>query len=210
MRRIFVTVVGMTLMLGLTNAATAQDPAAAGNRHLGLFHDPVFVLQPGVIKSFGPGDGFDFNARFVTALPTSIKRLTIVGIIQWTPLQDENGDDARENSPGFVYGPVVNLLNERAFSFDIDGLFAYTPTGSVPERSAYTHKFLVEGDFFLKLGSLMNATGQWSNLNAYAMFGYVLTGLDDGVGSGPGGEVRSRDRMVLLTGLSLPLAPWKR
>jgi hypothetical protein len=210
MKRILGTVVSMTLILGITSLATAQDPAAASDGGLGLFHDPVFVAQPGVIKSFGPGDGLDFNARFVTALPTSIKRLTIVGIIQWTPFQDENGDGARENSPGFVYGPVVNLFNERAFSFDIDGLFAYTPTGSVPARSSYTHKFLVEGDFFLKLGSLMNAKSQWSSLSAYAMFAYVLTGLDDGVGSGPGGEVRSKDRMVLLTGLSLPLAPWKR
>jgi len=199
----------MTLMLGLTNLATAQDPAAS-NADMGFFRAPVFVAQPGMIQSFSPGDGPDFNARVVAALPTAIKRLTIVGIIQWTPFQDENGDGARENSPGFVYGPVVNLFNERAFSFDIDGLFAYTPTGSVPARSSYTHKFLVEGDLFLKLGSLMNAKGQWSSLNAYAMFAYVLTGLDDGVGSGPGGAVRSRDRMVLLTGLSLPLAPWKR
>ena len=205
MKRISATVVSTILMLGVTSLAAAQS-----NEDEGFFHDPVFVAQPGMIKSFSPGDGPDFNARFVTAFPTSIKRLTIVGIIQWTPFQDENGDDARENSPGFVYGPVVNLFNERAFSFDVDGLFAYTPTGSVPARSSYTHKFLVEGDLFLKLGNLMNATGQWSSLNAYAMFAYVLTGLDDGVGSGPAGEVRSRDRMVLLTGLSLPLAPWKR
>jgi hypothetical protein len=210
MRRMLGTVVSMTLMLGAPSLATAQRAAAASDEHTGLFHDPVFVAQPGFIQSFGPGDGLDFNARFVTALPTSIERLTLVGIIQWTPFQDENGDGARENSPGFVYGPVVNLFNERAFSFDIDGLFAYTPTGSVPARSSYTHKFLLEGDFFLKLGSLMNARSQWSSLNAYAMFAYVLTGVDDGAGSGPDGAVRSRDRMVLLTGLSLPLAPWKR
>ena len=209
MKRISGTVIGMALMLGVTSLAAAQDPAAS-NEDRGFFRDPVFVAQPGMIQSFSPGDGPDFNARVVAALPTAIKRLTLVGIIQWTPFQDEDGDDARENSPGFVYGPVVNLFNERAFSFDIDGLFAYTPTGSVPARSSYTHKFLVEGDLFLKLGSLMNAKGQWSSLSAYAMYAYVLTGLDDGVGSGPGGEVRSRDRMVLLTGLSLPLAPWKR
>lgn len=209
MKRISGTVVGMTLMLGVTSLGAAQDPAAS-NEDRGFFRDPVFVAQPGMIQSFSPGDGPDFNARVVAALPTAIKRLTLVGIIQWTPFQDEDGNDARENSPGFVYGPVVNLFNERAFSFDIDGLFAYTPTGSVPARSSYTHKFLVEGDLFLKLGSLMNAKGQWNSLSAYAMYAYVLTGLDDGVGSGPGGEVRSRDRMVLLTGLSLPLAPWKR
>ena len=59
----------------------------------------------------------------------------------------------------------------------------------------------MEGDFFLKLGSMMNARSQWNSLSAYAMFAYVLSGLPSGV--------EPRDRMVLLTGLSLPLAPWK-
>ncbi|MGH7426913.1 MAG: hypothetical protein ACREMW_15855 [Gemmatimonadales bacterium] len=192
----------MVLAVGLAGVAAGQE--------MGLFRSPVFVAQPGLIKSFSPGDGLDFNARFVTALPTSINRLTIVGIIQWTPFADENGDGAKENTPAFVYGPVVNLINTSSFSFDIDGLFAYSPSGSVPQNSAYTHKFLVEGDFFLKLGSMMNARGHWSSLSLYALLAYVFTGLDDGVGSGPGGAVESKDRMVLLTGLSLPLAPWKK
>lgn len=198
----------MALVLGVTSLAMAQRRAAASSE--GMFRSPVFVLQPGLIKSFSPGDGFDLNARFVMALPTSVKRLTIVGIVQFTPFQDENGDGAKENAPGFVYGPVVNLFNERQWSLDVDGLFAYTPTGTVPPNSAYTHKFLIEGDFFLKLGSMMGAKSQWNSLNLYAMLAYVLTGLDDGVGSGAGGAVQGKDRMVLLTGLSLPLAPWRK
>ncbi len=99
-----------------------------------------------------------------------------------------------------MYGPVVNLFNEKQWSFDIDGLFAYGPAAT--GNSDYTHKFLLEGDFFLKLGSMMNAKSQWNSLSVYAMFAYVLSGLPSGV--------ESKNRMVLLSGLSLPLAPWKK
>ena len=57
-------------------------------------------------------------------------------------------------------------------------------------------------DLFFKLGDAMNAKGQWNGLSVYALMAYVVSGLPDGV--------ESRDRMVLLSGLSLPLAPWKR
>jgi len=48
----------------------------------------------------------------------------------------------------------------------------------------------------------VNAKSNWNDLSAYAMLAYVVSGLPDGV--------ESRDRMVLLSGLSLPLAPWKK
>jgi len=185
------TVATAALMLGGASAAMAQDE--------GFFHSPVFVAQPGIIHSFSRGAPTEFNARFVTAIPLSINRTTLVGIIQWTPFAD-NGAGGKANAPAFVYGPVVNLLNEEYWSFDIDGLFAYGPAAT--GNSDYTHKFLLEGDFFLKLGRMMNAKGQWNSLSAYAMLAYVVSGLPSGV--------ESRDRMVLLSGLSLPLAPWKK
>jgi hypothetical protein len=192
MKRMLGTVVAAAaLMLGGTSAATAQEE--------GFFHSPVFVAQPGIVHSFSRGASTEFNARFVTAIPLGIDRTTLVGIIQWTPFAD-NAAGGRANAPAFVYGPVVNLLNEKYWSFDVDGLFAYGPAAT--GNSDYTHKFLLEGDFFLKLGNIVNAKGQWNNLSAYAMFAYVLSGLPDGV--------ESRDRMVLLSGLSLPLAPWKK
>lgn len=183
------TLVSGVLMLGGPSLATAQQ---------GFFHAPVFVAQPGVVHSFSTGAPTEFNARFVTAIPLSIDRTTLVGIVQWTPFAD-NTAGGKANAPAFVYGPVVNLFNEKYWSFDVDGLFAYGPAAT--GNSDYTHKFLVEGDFFLKLGNMMGAKSQWSGLSAYALFAYVLSGLPDGV--------ESKDRMVLLTGLSLPLAPWK-
>jgi hypothetical protein len=197
MKRLAIVVV---LVMGVTSLAWAQrrtQPAST----MGFFRTPVFVAQPGLIRSFSTGDGLDINARFVTAIPTSVNRLTIVGIVQWTPFQDEDSDGAKENAPAFVYGAVVNVANERQFSFDVDGLFAYGP-GCSGSASDYCHKFLIEGDFFLKLGSMMNAKSQWNSLNLYAMLAYILTGLPAGL--------ESKDRMVLLTGLSLPLAPWRR
>jgi len=179
------------LMLGATSLATAQDE--------GFFHNPVFVAQPGVIHSFSRGASTEFNARFVTAIPLAIDRTTLVGIIQWTPFAD-NAAGGRANAPAFVYGPVVNVLNQKYWSFDVDGLFSYSPAAT--GNSDYTHKFLVEGDFFLKLGSMMNAKSNWNSVSAYAMLAYVVSGLPNGV--------ESRDRMVLLSGLSLSLAPWKK
>lgn len=197
-------VAAVLLALALAGASLAN-----AQEKMGFFGSPSFVAQPGLIKSFSPGDGFDFNSRWVTVLPTSIPRTVIVGIVQWTPFADENDDGAKENNVAFVYGPVVNIIGTPQIGLDFDALFAYGPTGSVPPRSAYTHKFLVEADFFLKLGGMMNMTGQGRNLSLYGMLAYVLTGLDDGVGSGALGAVQTKDRLVLLTGLSLPLAPWK-
>ncbi len=195
MKWMLATAAAVALMLSEASVATAQEPTAQE----GFFRSPVFVAQPGIIRSFSEGATTEFNARFVTAIPLSIDRTTLVGIIQWTPFAD-NAAGGRANSPSFVYGPVVNVVNQKYWSFDVDGLFAYGPAAT--GKSDYTHKFLLEGDVFLKLGSMMNAKSQWNDLSAYAMFAYVVSGLPDGV--------ESRDRMVLLSGLSLPLAPWKK
>lgn len=179
----------MVLVLGVAGSAVGQGK--------GLFRSPVFVLQPGVIKSLSSGAKTNFNARFVTALPTTVNKLTIVGIVQWTPFAD-NGTGGKANAPAFVYGPVVNLINQHMFSFDIDGLFAYAP-GCLSSTSSYCHKFLVEGDAFLKLGTMMNAKGHFSSLALYAMLAYQLTQVPSGAAT--------KDHMALLVGLSLPIAP---
>jgi hypothetical protein len=182
MRSIVMSAAVAALMMGAASVATAQE---------GLFHAPVFVAQPGIVRLFSDGASTEFNARLVTVLPLSIDRTSLVAIVQWTPFAD-NAAGGRANSPAFVYGPVVNLLNQKYWSFDIDGLFAYGPAAT--GKSDYTHKLLAEGD--------LNAKGQWNGLSAYAMLAYVVSGLPS--------DVESKDRMVLLSGLSLPLAPWKK
>ena len=192
MRRILGRVMlAAALMVGAASMAAAQNE--------GFFHSPVFVLQPGIVHSFSEGAPTEFNARFVTAIPLAIDRTTLVGIIQWTPFAD-NAAGGNANAPSFVYGPVVNVFNQKYWSFDVDGLFSYSPAAT--GNDDYTHKFLFEGDFSLKLGKMVNAKSNWNDLSAYAMLAYVVSGLPDGV--------ENRDRMVLLSGLSLPLAPWKK
>ena len=199
MKRILGIVV--VLVLGVTSLGFAQRRAAASSSSggMGFFHAPVFVWQPGIVKPFSTGASTEFNMRFVTAIPIAIKRTTLVGIIQWTPFAD-NGAGGKANAPAFVYGPVVNLLNQKLWTLDIDGLFAYGPAAT--GNSDYTHKFLLEGDFVLKLGSMLDAKGQFNSLGLYVFYAYVLSGLPSGL--------ESKDHMVLLSGLTLPLAPWKR
>jgi hypothetical protein len=193
MKTLLATLVGATMMLGATTAAAAQPEEP------GFFHAPVFVAQPGLVKSFASGATAEFNARVVTAIPLAIPRTTLVAIVQFTPFA-ENGAGGKANAPSFVYGPVVNLFNQSLWSFDLDGLFAYGPAAT--GTSDYTHKFLVEGDLLFKVGNALKAKGQWSGLGVYAYLAYVVSGLPDGV--------ETRDRLVLLSGLSLPLAPWKK
>lgn len=199
MKRMRVMGASAVLMMSVTVPATAQRPAAASDE-MGFFHAPVFVAQPGLVTPFSEGAKTEFNARVVTAIPLAIPRTTLVAIVQFTPFAD-NASGGKANAPSFVYGPVVNLINQRLWSFDADGLFAYGPAAT--GNNDYTHKFLFEGDFSFKLGKALRAgNSQWNDLSVYAFLAYVVTGLPDGV--------ESRDRMVLLSGLSLPLAPWKK
>jgi hypothetical protein len=200
MKRILVVGASAALMMSVASPATAQRPAAASNDDMGFFRAPVVVAQPGAVTPFSEGATTEFNARVVTAIPLAIPRTTLVAIVQFTPFAD-NASGGKANSPSFVYGPVVNLVNQRLWSFDVDGLFAYGPAAKGDDD--YTHKFLFEADFSFKLGNaLSSGNSQWNNLSVYAFLAYVATGLPDGV--------ESRDRMVLLSGLSLPIAPWKK
>lgn len=198
MKRMLTVVAGLVVLLGAAGPTTVQGQAAEAGTETGFFRAPMFVMQPGIVHSFSQGAPTEFNARFVTALPLSLERTTLVAIVQWTPFAD-NGAGGKANSPTFAYGPVVNVVNAKYWSFDVDGLFAYGPAAK--GNSDYTHKFLVEGDLFLKIGNMISANGQWNSLSLYGMFGYVLTELPSGT--------EDRDRMFLLAGLSLPLAPWK-
>ena len=92
MRWISGTVMAAALMIAGTTVASAQE---------GLFRSPVFVAQPGIIRSFSDGASTEFNARFVTVIPLAIERTNLVAIIQWTPFAD-NGAGGRANAPAFV------------------------------------------------------------------------------------------------------------
>lgn len=198
----------MTAAALLVLSASAGMPAGAQETTGGTggaiwpFKSPVFVLQPGAVTTnfldtpAGAESSTEFNFRVVTAIPTTIPRTAIVAIVQFTPLAKTAGFTA--NAPGFVYGPVINIVNTPVLSFDFDVLGAYGPAARETDESSYTHKLVLEGDLFLKIGQMMSTSPQshWRNLSLYALLANVATGLPD-----------EASPWVLLTGLSLPIAP---
>jgi len=182
---------------------TAQDRPS-------LFGSPALVLQPGVVKPLSRGAGSEFNARFLTVIPTAIPRTALLAIVQWTPFHSvddpDGGPSYAHNSPSFVYGPNVRIFSNDHVTLFADALFAYSPTASNPPRSDYTHKFMISGDVFVHVGRLVGGEGPWQNLSLYTFVARVFSGVDDPAPPAP--ALSGRDRMVVLAGLSLPVAPW--
>ena len=192
----------MRWVIGLAAAASLL-PAIVGAQEpcRWMLCSPVFVFQPGFVTGNiidapeGVDSETDFNFRVVTAIPTTIPRTTLVAIVQWTPFN--RADNFTSNAPGFVYGPVFNLFNTPAIGFDFDVLGAFGPAAEAEDESDYTHKLVLEGDLFLKIGQMMAMQNdRWRALSIYAFLAYVATGIPS-----------DASPWVLLTGLSLPIAP---
>jgi hypothetical protein len=191
------TAVLLLVSLRASGAAQADTP-----RHAWIFRAPAFVFQPGFVTSNfvdtpeGTSASTKFNFRIVTAIPTTIPRTTVVGIVQWTPWNTTAGFNS--DAPSFVYGPVFNLFNAPGVSLDFDVLGSYGPAPRESDESSYTHKLVLEGDLSLKLGALMtqDEKSRWHSLTLYGFAANVATGLPAGA-----------SRWVLLYGVSLPIAP---
>jgi len=199
MRHMRVCVTAPLLLLSLTRHAMAQADA---DHHAWIFRAPSFVLQPGVATSNfvdrpeGTSASTAFNARVVTAIPTTLPRTTLVGIVQWTPHHEVA--DVNSNAPSFVFGPVFSLFNVPLASLDFDVLDSYGPAARRTDNAAYTHKLVLEGDLAFKFGALMtnDAGSRWRSLALYGFLANVASGLPS-----------ESSRWVLLYGLSLPIAP---
>jgi hypothetical protein len=187
------------LLVSSTRHALAQTDAG---HHAWIFRAPSFVLQPGAVTSNfvdrpeGTSASTAFNARVVTAIPTTLPRTTLVGIVQWTPQHEVA--DVNNNAPSFVFGPVFSVFNVPLASLDFDVLDSYGPAARSTDDAAYTHKLVLEGDLAVKFGALMtqDATSRWRSLALYGFLANVATGLPSG-----------SSRWVLLYGVSLPIAP---
>lgn len=172
------------------------------SHHGWIFRGPSFVLQPGaqtsnvVDRPKGTKANTAFNARVVTAIPLTLPRTTLVGIVQWTPRHEV--EDVNENAPSFVFGPVFSVFDARLVSLDVDVLDAYGPAARINDEAAYTQKLVLEADLALKVGALMTHDAA-SRLHGAALYGFVAnvaTGLPS-----------RASRWVLLYGVSLPVAP---
>jgi hypothetical protein len=199
MRHMKVFAMASLLVVSLSRHGLTQTDA---DHHAWIFRAPSFVLQPGLETSNfidqpkGTSASTAFNVRVVTAIPTTLPRTTLVGIVQWTPRNEVA--DVNSNAPSFVFGPVLSLFNVSLVSLDFDVLDSYGPAARSTDDAAYTHKLVLEGDLALKLGALMtHDTGsRWRSLALYGFLANVATGLPSG-----------SSRWVLLYGVSLPIAP---
>jgi hypothetical protein len=192
MKRI-TTIAAVTLALVMaSSSALAQS----------IFKAPVFVFQPGLVTSNfldapeGADSQTEFNFRVVTAIPTTLPRTTLVAIVQWTPFAETG--NFKTNAPGFVYGPVFSLFNTNYFGLDFDVLGAYGPAAEEDDESQYTHKLVLEADAFFKIGKMMmgTKTSRWTSVSLYGFLANVATGIPS-----------EASNWVLLTGLSIPIAP---
>jgi hypothetical protein len=199
MRYTSVLLIAALLLVSRNRQGSAQTDTS---RHAWIFRAPSFVLQPGLTTSNfvdrpdGTHASTAFNARVVTAIPTTIPRTTVVGIVQWTPRNDVAG--VNNNAASFVFGPVFSLFNASLASLDLDALDSYGPAARSTDESAYTHKLVIEADLAFKFGALMtnDSASRWRSLALYGFLANVATGLPSG-----------SSRWVLLYGLSLPIAP---
>ena len=188
------------ILLGLPFRPLAAQ--ADTSRHAWIFRTPRVVAQPGFLTSNfvdGP-DGTkastNFNARLVTAIPTTLPRTTAVAIVQWTPWNRTAGVNA--NAPSFVYGPVFTVFDAALVSMDFDVLGSYGPAARSTDAAAYTHKLVLETDFSVGAGALLthDPASRWRRVALYVFPAYVATGLPSG-----------SSRWVALYGVSLPIAP---
>ena len=161
---------------------------------------PTVLLQPGIIAEDVGGDASpetDLNVRIVTAIPTFITRTRLIAAVQWPPFRTRG--DVTLNSPSFLYGPVLTLLNTRSFALELNALGEFGPVTTAEEAAdrRYSHELLVQADGLLKAGALWaDIESRWRDLGIYGMVGYRATRSDE-----------EGSPWVVLTGVSIPITP---
>jgi len=187
-----------TLMLVAGLAAACAGTAQAQSTCTFLCA-PALVAQPGIVvnNAIDPPEFLhsktDFNLRFTTIIPTALSRLSLVALFQWTPSE-------AANAPGIAYGGAITLLRPQDtggwldLSFDPLGVFSPAPLFN---EKAYNHKLDLEGALGLHPFKGLPADNYLHGVAVYGLVDYLATGIPSGA-----------DHWVLLSGLTLPLAPW--
>ncbi len=181
------------LVLG-AGSASAQSPSCT------FLCSPSLVAQPGLIVSnaINPPAGVesrtDFNLRFTTVVPTALQRVALVALFQWQP-------GRRDNNPAIVYGGAINVVKPSQtggwLGVSFDPLDVFSPRGSFADDKAYTHKLDLEGALDFHAFQELAPDNYFRNVSIYGLVDYLAAGVPDGSA-----------RWVLLTGLTMPLAPW--
>jgi len=200
MKRIVHIAAGAALLAGVANTVGAQEAVADGGPFLKA---PVFALQPGFLTTNvisapeGTESNTNFNARFITLVPTASPYFTLLAGAQWGAAGDATGEDAT-HGPIIFYGAIIPIpgileVTQGWLSLSIDPLGVTTGPGSEGTN------FWLEGAAVLNIGAKMMTNSPWRGLGIYALLDQQITRL---------GDDPDRFNPVLLTGLSLPIAPW--
>jgi len=187
------------LTAACAGAAQAQKPCS-------FLCAPVFVAQPGLVITnaigapAGATSSTNLNLRFTTVVPTQLSRLALVALFQLTP-------GVTANDPGIAYGGVITLLRPQDtggwldVAFDPLGVYSPAPPPSEAGEGHrhYNNKLDLEGNVGLHLFQSLRPSSYLHGVTVYGLLDYLATGVASG-----------SDRWVILTGLTLPLAPWPR
>ncbi len=187
-----------TLVL-LATITTVSAGAAAAQSPCTFLCAPVLMAQPGLIvtNAISPPDGAssrtDFNVRFTTVVPTGLSRVSLVALFQWQPAETFN-------FPAVVYGGTISLVRPEStggwLDVSFDPLALYSPA-PFANKKVYNTKLDLEGALGLHVFKGLPADNYFHSASVYGLVDYIATGLGSGA-----------DHWVLLTGLTLPIAPW--
>ncbi len=190
----------MSRTLMLLAALTAASAAAVqAQSPCAFLCAPAFVAQPGLIvtNAISPPDGAssktDFNVRFTTVVPTFAPRVSLVALFQWQPSE-------ALNFPAIVYGGAIALVRPQDtggwLDVGFDPLAVYSPA-PFANKKVYNTKLDLEGALGVHAFKGLPADNYFHSASVYGLVDYIATGLGSGA-----------DHWVLLTGLTLPIAPW--
>ncbi len=167
----------------------------------------------------------DFLFRIGVAMPTGIPRTTLWFDVQWTPFAKASQNlftgysfgkgEVDANLPTFVYGFLIDLITAEQtagwLTLGFDPLLVANPAGQPDDKRDYTHKLVPEARLGLGVFNWL-PKGNWlRSVKGYALLDYIATGLPQAGDEVPkGAQVFLDDASpwVLLTGLTIPIAPF--
>ena len=206
MKRFLYLVAAAAFLFAGTARAQDEEPIAEDTVEGGSFlRPPVFLLMPGALTTnvISAPEGIDshteFNARFMTVIPTATPWFSLVGGVQWAVRQE-----AQAHPPIVFYGAIFNIapltnLTNGLLAFSIDPLGVTTPGA----EGGTTTDFFLEGAVVFNIGALIATNSPFKGASIYFLVDQNITPDDP-----PGGGDPDRFNPVLLYGIALPIAPW--
>ena len=205
MKRFLYLVAAAAFLVAGTARAQDEEPIAEDTTTGGPFlKPPVFLLMPGALTSnvISAGEGAEsntnFNARFMTVIPTATPWFSLVGGAQWGL--------AQEDAHGAIifYGAIINIapltnLTNGLLAFSIDPLGVTTAAGGVGTN------FWLEAAVVFNIGALIATNSPFKGTSLYFLVDQQITRLDP---DDEGPLEPDSFNPVLLYGVAIPLAPW--